>query len=85
MIGVLFADSPLDLRFSYDEEDALVAVAGQLGTAIHFLQQTAESAEPDGNWAPAYAGATSGCRSASRSARRASASRRPAVGSSALR
>ena len=60
LIGVLFADSPRDLRFSYDEEDALVAVAGQLGTAIHFLQQTAESAEPEGNWAPAYAGATGG-------------------------
>ena len=60
LIGVLFADSPRDLRFSYDEEDALVAVAGQLGTAIHFLQQTAESAEPerhtDGNWVPASAG-----------------------------
>jgi len=59
LIGVLFADSPRDLRFSYDEEDALVAVAGQLGTAIHFLQQTAEAAEPeketDGNWVPAGA------------------------------
>jgi len=62
LIGVLFADSPQDLRFSYDEEDALVAVAGQLGTAIHFLQQTAENAEPerdtDGNWVPASAGTT---------------------------
>lgn len=46
LIGVLFADSPRELRFSYDEEDALVAVAGQLGTAIHFLQQTSEAAEP---------------------------------------
>lgn len=47
LIGVLFADSDRDLRFSYDEEDALVSVAGQLGTAIHFLQQNAESAEPE--------------------------------------
>ncbi|HSN21212.1 MAG TPA: GAF domain-containing protein [Usitatibacter sp.] len=47
LIGVLFADSPQDLRFGYDEEDALVAVAGQLGTAIHFLQQqAAEGEEP---------------------------------------
>ena len=42
LIGVLFADSPRDLRFSYDEEDALVAVAGQLGAAVHHLQQVAE-------------------------------------------
>lgn len=47
LIGVLFVDSPRDLRFSYDEEDALVAVAGQLGTAIHYLQQTAEASEPE--------------------------------------
>ena len=38
LIGALFADSDRDLRFGYDEEDALVAVAGQLGTAIHHLQ-----------------------------------------------
>ena len=46
LIGVLFADSPQDLRFGYDEEDALVAVAGQLGAAIHVLQESPESAEP---------------------------------------
>jgi hypothetical protein len=45
LIGVLFADSDEDLRFGYDEEDALVAVAGQLGTAIHVLQQQAAEAE----------------------------------------
>jgi len=44
LIGVLFCDSDRDLRFSYDEEDALVAVAGQLGTAIHHLQRVAEEA-----------------------------------------
>jgi adenylate cyclase len=42
LIGVLFADSGEDLRFGYDDEDALVAVAGQLGTAIHVLQQAPE-------------------------------------------
>jgi hypothetical protein len=46
LIGVLFADSPQDLRFGYDEEDALVAVAGQLGAAIHVLQESPESVEP---------------------------------------
>jgi hypothetical protein len=48
LIGVLFVDSARDLRFSYDEEDALVAVAGQLGTTIHHLQQSAEAEEGDG-------------------------------------
>jgi len=44
LICVLYVDSPEELRFGYDEEDALVAVAGQLGTAIHHLQQLAEEA-----------------------------------------
>jgi adenylate cyclase len=47
LIGVLYVDSPRDLQFGYDEEDALVAVAGQLGTAIHHLQQLAEEAGDD--------------------------------------
>ncbi len=50
LLGVLFAESPQDLRFGYDEEDALVAVAGQLGAAIHVLQQAA--AEEEGAAAP---------------------------------
>lgn len=48
LIGVLYADSPQELRFGYDEEDALVAVAGQLGTAIHHLQQLAEDEADQG-------------------------------------
>ena len=51
LIGVLFADSDRDLRFCYDDEDALVALAGQLGTAIHVLQQ----AEPEGDARPVAA------------------------------
>ncbi|MGE0358770.1 MAG: GAF domain-containing protein [Burkholderiales bacterium] len=43
LLGVLFADSAEDLRFGYDDEDALVTVAGSLGTAIHVLQATAEA------------------------------------------
>ena len=52
LIGVLFVESARDLAFSYDEEDALVSVAGQLGTAIRHLQETErdapreEAAEP---------------------------------------
>jgi adenylate cyclase len=43
VIGVLYAESPEERRFRYDDEDALVAVAGQLGTAMQLLQ----SSEPD--------------------------------------
>jgi adenylate cyclase len=42
-IGVLYVESPLDLRFSYDDEDALVALAGQLGAAIRLLQNAADA------------------------------------------
>ena len=39
MIGVLFADSREDLRFGWEEEDALVTVAAHLGAAIRLLRQ----------------------------------------------
>jgi len=45
LIGVLYVESPLDLRFSYDDEDALVALAGQLGTAIRLLQHGQEAGD----------------------------------------
>jgi adenylate cyclase len=51
LIGVLFAESREDLRFGYDEEDALVAVAGQVGTAIHVLQQI-DAPSPPGAKSP---------------------------------
>jgi len=38
LIGVLYVESPADLRFGYDDEDALVAFAAQLGAGIHVLQ-----------------------------------------------
>jgi len=44
--GVLFVESPDDLRFSYEDEDALVAIAGQLGATIELLQAATET--PDG-------------------------------------
>ena len=34
LLGVLYVESPLELRFTYDDEDALVAIAAQLGMAI---------------------------------------------------
>lgn len=48
LVGVLFVDSDRDSRFGYDDEDALVALAGQLGTAIHVLQQAEGEADPEG-------------------------------------
>jgi adenylate cyclase len=45
LLGVLFVESAEDLRFGYDEEDALAAVAAQLGVAIHALQQLSESSD----------------------------------------
>ena len=50
VLGVLFVEAAQDRRFGYDDEDALVAVAGQLGSAIHVLQ-----ASPDSDEAPAAA------------------------------
>jgi putative methionine-R-sulfoxide reductase with GAF domain len=46
LLGVIFAESPQDLQFSYEDEDALVAIAGHLGAAIDLLQSGAES-EPE--------------------------------------
>ncbi|GLH71095.1 hypothetical protein GETHPA_26280 [Geothrix rubra] len=52
-LGVLFMESPAELRFTYDDEDAAVVFASHLGTAIRLLQADAEvpdellpSAEP---------------------------------------
>jgi adenylate cyclase len=45
LLGVLYAESQEDRRFSYDDEDALVAVAAQLGAAIQVMQHLAETQE----------------------------------------
>ena len=44
-LGVLFVESPAEMRFSYDDEDALVTVATQLGLAIQNMQAAAESGD----------------------------------------
>jgi len=43
LLGVVFLDSREDLRFGYDDEDALVALAAQLGSAVRALQCDAEA------------------------------------------
>ncbi|RPI43678.1 MAG: GAF domain-containing protein [Betaproteobacteria bacterium] len=46
-LGILYMESAQDQRFGYDDEDALVALAGLLGMAIQLLQQgEAEEAAP---------------------------------------
>ena len=51
VLGVLYVESPEDQRFSYDDEDALVALAGQLGLAMRAMQETEDAHEPAGTLA----------------------------------
>jgi adenylate cyclase len=55
LLGVLYVESPEDLRFGYEEEDALVAIAAQLGMAIHALQQSADGQDDSPAAAPGKA------------------------------
>ncbi len=52
LIGVLYVESVADLHFGYDDEDALVAFAAQLGLAIHYRQQSEEQDEDDATTEP---------------------------------
>jgi hypothetical protein len=45
VLGVLFVESSQELQFSYEHEDALVAIAGHLGAAIELMQAGTEPAE----------------------------------------
>ena len=45
LLGVLFAESGQDLRFGYDDEDALVGVAAHLGVAMRQFLAAAEPAD----------------------------------------
>lgn len=47
LLGVLFVESPQDLRFGHDEEDALATLASQLGAAMNALRDTAELTEDE--------------------------------------
>ena len=38
LAGMLYVESPQDHRFGYDDEDALAAIATQLGLALQHLQ-----------------------------------------------
>ena len=42
VLGVLFVESPLDLQFSFEDEDLLVTLGGQLAAGIDLMQDSAE-------------------------------------------
>jgi len=58
MLGVLFAESPNDLQFTYEDEDVLVAIAGHLGSAMDLAQLTPEwgDSPSDGHGTPPVSG-----------------------------
>lgn len=58
-LGVLFVESRTESRFTYDDEDALVAVGRELGLAARLLQAS-EDAQGDGPAPDAHAQDASG-------------------------
>ncbi|MBI3531944.1 MAG: GAF domain-containing protein [Burkholderiales bacterium] len=46
LLGVVFVESAEDLRFSFEDEDVLVTMAGHLGAAIDLLRLDGEEATP---------------------------------------
>jgi hypothetical protein len=46
ILGVLFAESPVPMRFWYDDEDALALVANNLGSLISLMQSEEVPHEP---------------------------------------
>ena len=44
LLGVLFVESPQDMRFGFEDEDLMVTLAGQLATAIDLMQESGEPA-----------------------------------------
>jgi adenylate cyclase len=45
LLGVLYTESPQDMRFTYEDEDALVALASHLAMAMRVLELSADRAE----------------------------------------
>lgn len=55
LLGVLFVESSQDRQFSYEDEDALVAIAGHLGAAIELMAATEGEATAPAPLLPAAA------------------------------
>ena len=47
VVGVLFVESPLDMQFSFEDEDLLVALGGQLSAVIDVMQEAEEPCSED--------------------------------------
>jgi adenylate cyclase len=45
LVGALYVESAEDLRFSYEDEEALLTFGGQLAMGVHIAQQAAEAQE----------------------------------------
>jgi hypothetical protein len=58
LLGVLYVESPQDLRFGYDDEDALVVLAAQLGLAIASFPEPADGEPAASEEPPRPAGGT---------------------------
>lgn len=60
VLGVLFAESPRDMAFDFEDEDLLVALAAHLGAAIDLLQSAPDSGDalaPAAGQVPTVSGA----------------------------
>jgi len=57
MLGVLFVESTQELQFSWEDEDALVAIAGHLGAVVELLQSANDSGDAAQAAAPAASAA----------------------------
>jgi adenylate cyclase len=55
LLGVLYVESPLEQRFTYEHEDALVVLAGQLALSIELFSHSAEHPAESVALAPAPA------------------------------
>jgi hypothetical protein len=60
LLGALFVESPLDMRFGFEDEDALVAIAARLGAALELLRTLDEPAPPAEEPGPPAAPSASG-------------------------
>jgi adenylate cyclase len=57
LLGVLYTESPRDRRFTFEDEDALVTLAGHLAVTMHLLGQHADHHEESAAADTAKAGA----------------------------
>ncbi len=53
LLGMLYVESPQELRFTFEDEDALVVLASQLAVTFELLSQSAEQHEEPATTTPA--------------------------------